>query len=417
MSIYILNLTLIIVLGVALCEIKPSKSKTIIYLSICLLSFSLIYTLRYALGYDYYSYKKIFQSVISSNNILQDILNSSYPTFLLLNAGVSLFTENYIALNAVFALLIFGLALYAIYRYSPMPWLSVLAYVALSLFYMSMNFVRQGMAVSIILLAYPLLRDKKFVPYMLLVLLATSIHFYAIIMIPFYFLLLIKPTSKLYCAIGALSLAGLTLSDFILRIVAQFIPNGISYLSSIYIQEGSSFRNAFMPMILFIGVLAFKKLLLEKNEGNGVLINAAFYAMIWAIFAVRHSILLRFASYFDIFMVITCAEIAICLRPQAQEAVTASAINSQKNAQQKLVQKKTLKEKWFNYRWYVISVVLVLLLNQSFIAINQHHKAFPYHTIFNEKWVKQQDYIYYEIGKGLWPAKEVRLSDLPEELR
>ena len=108
-------------------------------------------------------------------------------------------------------------------------------------------------------------------------------------------------------------------------------------------------------------------------------------------------------------MIFGFAEIAHCLRPTKTLA--------QANDTKQKGLKRQLKNQWFNYRWYVGSLVLVLLINHASASTRNTHRVFPYHSIFNEKWKQQIDYIYYEIGGGGWLLREIEPEELPEELR
>lgn len=67
-----------------------------------------------------------------------------------------------------------------IYKYSEIPWMSVLMFLTLQFFDLSMSGVRQILSVAILLFAYDFLVERKFIRFLALVLLAASIHTSAI---------------------------------------------------------------------------------------------------------------------------------------------------------------------------------------------------------------------------------------------
>lgn len=408
---YYLNLLIIVGLGILLCEIKPQKWKTILYLFICMLSMAALFSFRYGMGYDFYSYKHIFEAIASApslSSLFSSVHMKSYPLFTLIVYSVSMFTESYLVLNVVLSATIFGCLGFALYRYSPVPWVSVFCYVTLLHLYVSMNFVRQSMAACVILLAYPFLKQRRIIPYMVFVFVAGCIHFYAFIMAPAYFFLILKPSKKHYAIIGSLWLVIFTFSQEILSFLAGLSPRIKEYISTIYIQVGASIHSSFLLIICLIAILSFSKLLLSKQSQNYVLINSAFYGLLFNLFSLRHSIMERFAHYFTILMILTFAEIAFCLRPQPQL--------SEKEKQSKL-NKREERKQWFNYKWYLASLIVVLLINHAGAEARNDHRVFPYYSVFNEKWRKQIDYIYYEIGNSSWLLREISPLELPEELR
>lgn len=75
-----------------------------------------------------------------------------------------------------------------IYKYSTDVPYSLLLFLLVSYFTM-INGVRQVLAAAVIFIGLPSLRERKFLPYALLVLLASSLHASALIMLPLYFVL------------------------------------------------------------------------------------------------------------------------------------------------------------------------------------------------------------------------------------
>ncbi len=413
---YYLLLTLIVGLGIFLCEIKPGKYKTLTYLAICLVAMVTIVTFRYGLGYDFYSYRDIFNGIAETASIGELLMSSdyrAYPLFALIAYAIGAASLNYIWFNAVIGMLIFGLAVLAIYQYSKNAWISVFSYVALLFFYMGMNFVRQSLALSIIMLSYPYLKAKKFFPYSAFILIASCIHFYALIMIPAYFLLISKPTAKYYMVMTSIGLFAFATSTQILNFLASVSPKVKIYVETFYLQQGSNFRIALLPITYFLVLLAFKKVLLKQDTGNSIFLNLAFYGVLFNIMAVKHSILARFSDYFLIFMVFAFSEIAYCLRP----VIVLDTDKHKEQSREKRLLKQNLKAQWFNYRWYVCSLILVLMINHTLAAVNNFHGVFPYHTIYNEDWKRKVDYIYYEYGNGQWPLWEIDPEELPKEFR
>ncbi len=87
---------------------------------------------------------------------------------------------------AVVALIILGVEAYLIQKYSPSPVQSILYYLGLLLFTFHMSATKQSIAMSLILLAFTGIVDKKPFRFVLLVLLASMFHFPALIFLPAY---------------------------------------------------------------------------------------------------------------------------------------------------------------------------------------------------------------------------------------
>lgn len=80
-------------------------------------------------------------------------------------------------------------------------------FLLLSEYYCTMNFIRQSIAGIIALFALEFLKKKKFLPYLMIILVASTFHKSALILIPFFFINLI-PLNKwvlaVYSAVTAL---------------------------------------------------------------------------------------------------------------------------------------------------------------------------------------------------------------------
>lgn len=96
--------------------------------------------------------------------------------------------------------------LHFIYKYSENPFLSLFYFITLDYYFFSMSGIRQSMAIGICLIAFELAQNKKTLLFVVLVLVATSIHSTAIIFLPIVFLrrlLIKKEYIYIFIAIGA----------------------------------------------------------------------------------------------------------------------------------------------------------------------------------------------------------------------
>lgn len=89
---------------------------------------------------------------------------------------------------AVSAILINGVYIHTISKYSSDLPFSLLLFLFVP-FIGTMNGIRQVLAGAVVMLALPFIRDRKIIPFMLIALIATSLHASALIMIPLYFII------------------------------------------------------------------------------------------------------------------------------------------------------------------------------------------------------------------------------------
>ena len=123
---------------------------------------------------------------------------------------------------------IFGVFLYAMYKYSTDLPFSLFLLFFLS-YYTMINGIRQVLAAAILLMAIPFLRDKKFFLYVPFVLLAYTMHASAIVMLPLYFILTRKRFN-----VGILVFYGVVSLFFVLPDLANRLLGGLLEDSTYY---------------------------------------------------------------------------------------------------------------------------------------------------------------------------------------
>lgn len=101
---------------------------------------------------------------------------------------------------------------YTLYKYSENFFFSMFLFIAMVHFVWMLNGMRQFIVVSILFANTKLLIDRKFLKYLILVLLLSTIHVTALIMIPVYFIATAKPWGKImWLSVAALLILGLSL--------------------------------------------------------------------------------------------------------------------------------------------------------------------------------------------------------------
>lgn len=97
---------------------------------------------------------------------------------------------------------------YAVFTQSTSPVLAVYLYVASSSYFLSLNIVRQYVAVSIGLVAVQFIRERRLVPYLVCIAAAMLFHTSAILLLPCYFLCRVRLKPRYALLTVALALAG-----------------------------------------------------------------------------------------------------------------------------------------------------------------------------------------------------------------
>lgn len=167
-----------------------------VYILLALLSllpYCLAMGLRYGIGTDYfYTYVPTFQLAAQGTFALE----WGFRAIMYL---VLLFTENPVWLFMACAVLIVGLTGRAIWKNSAIPWLSILLFAADRHFFISMNVMRQYMALAVALCAIRFVREKCLWKYAVVILIASLFHRSVLMFLPLGLLMYIPLTPVVGC--------------------------------------------------------------------------------------------------------------------------------------------------------------------------------------------------------------------------
>lgn len=176
----------------------PQKKKNLVFLAIIFLQFTFIAWQRdFYVGQDTYGYYRGFLDFSKCNfyEILTNNVNwePGYKlwNWIIFNLGGDFHT--YLLITGAFINFSF---LRFVFKYSSLAWLCVVIYVAFGFFAGSLHILRQYLAISIILYSYQFLLEKKLIPFIIIVLIASLFHSSAFPFIVTYFVWQIIPTKK-----------------------------------------------------------------------------------------------------------------------------------------------------------------------------------------------------------------------------
>ena len=304
------------------CFRKPSKSKNLIFILLAFSQLFILMAFRYSIGLDYQMYAFGF------NNMQEAGFGTlSYKDW---ETGFVIFTKLlgmipgmdyqwYMIVLSVIAILP---AAIFIYKNSEMPWLSTILYVNMFVYFMCMNFLRQMIALSLMMLAWHFMKRNKFILYAVIILIASFFHQTALFMIPVYLLVKMKPGLKELLIYGFIMLWFYTASTNLIDLVTNFYHE--EYKESVFIVEGVSFVYAILP--LFITIAAFVLVKMETinlTSENRYLTNLTLIGTIMMVTMSKHSIIERLSYYFIIFMILLVPVIYQSLKTKGIRYTTA----------------------------------------------------------------------------------------------
>ncbi|MBQ8429663.1 MAG: EpsG family protein [Clostridia bacterium] len=178
-----------------LSEVRKEKFKRGMVISAIIPMF-LLFVFRYKyIGADTIGYVRFFQKEIRgySWSAIFDVDAMRFEIgFRLYVKIISLFTDNYTVFFLINALIIFGILLRFSFKYTQNAFVFFFLFIALGTYGFFETGLRQALAMVICLLSIDFVKDKKLIPFLLLVLLAYYFHKSALIFMVIYPLSLIK---------------------------------------------------------------------------------------------------------------------------------------------------------------------------------------------------------------------------------
>ena len=193
-----------------------------------------------SIGYDNLKTETGFALIVK---LISSIFHTSQVLFILTSAFI---------ISAVF---------FAVKKYSPIFWLSVIVFIIDS-FPQSLFMLRAFIAVGIYLFAFPAIINRKLFVYLLLALLAFSVHMSSILFFPVYFLYGLKNWRYLLFMMIAIAVVLITGFRIFLPLVVEYvIPDYAYYIINENQYEGASWK---MPALLS-AILLFRALVMREH--------------------------------------------------------------------------------------------------------------------------------------------------------
>ena len=321
--------------------------------------------LRFMYGNDYYNYYRWFQYIHAGgpsgfeNEVLYNLLNQWLPSFYVLIALSSL-----LLIFVVYRLICKNLPT----RYA---WIGVFIFVINPyLFLMNLSALRQRIATCFFVLAVDMACRKKYLWYLVMVVVAALFHKSAILLLPVCLIATTRPVKSWACwAILLVTLSLLLSSQFLINVVVwvaeQFGDKNYVYLASE--SPPNSLRATLLTSVYFFYVL----LNLPRLKGK-TLIYAKVYLLspFVGILAKEIAMLTRIQMYFDIFSIVALPAIYMEIRSRGPVIV---------NRRNVLI---TLWDCINRYAMPLLLVTIYLLRYYSFFTNELWKPFFTYRTIF-----------------------------------
>lgn len=247
-------------------------------------------------GTDTLSYCRYFRSAASCDSLHRAWsvlrLEKGYVTFLYLLTRITANEQWLLVVSSVFSFYSFGRF---ISRYSRMPWMSVLLFYLLMLFDFFLSGMRQMLAIAILLFAYDKLREKKPIPFLLLVLLAVTVHSSAVLFLLLYPICHAKNQRRCLTVVFALAILVAVCWHPLLRVMLLLFPKYSYYSGDEAFSSSGNLavlsKLAVYALVLLFGVLFGGKQTPEK--GDVINFRSVCLLMVVCIVALRANVVSR----------------------------------------------------------------------------------------------------------------------------
>ena len=231
--------------------------------------------LRFRVGTDYMAYYRT--RVTDWQTVWDYLIHFREPGIRLLSKISTMILDDGATLIFICSIIIIGIYSLMIYRYSPMYLVSILLFIFLGDWTGSFNGIRQYLAAAIVFAGHRYILKRRFIPYLLTVLLAMLFHKSAAVMILPYFLFARKPdaTQFVILAMGALIIR--FSYEVVIDLIELFKGTIIDWTEAYMVREINPLRIAvgFVPVILFFTSCDRKRM--NKTQEfymNGLLFHA-----------------------------------------------------------------------------------------------------------------------------------------------
>ncbi len=246
------------------------------FVILCAIILICVSGLRYMVGTDYMAYMQGYGYRVA--NVWNDLLSFKEPGLGVVSLISAVIYDDFATMFFNVALITVALNVFTISKYSSNFIMGIMLYIFIGAWHNSFNGIRQYLAAAIIFAGHRFILEKKFLKYCIVVLLASSFHITALIMLPLYFVVNRKINIRNIILVICIAVIMRYSYDFLFEIMSSI--KGTDQTQFTYMTTAVNvFRIlvAFAPLILPVFT---HKGFLEDEENrlyfNMLLLNAAF---------------------------------------------------------------------------------------------------------------------------------------------
>lgn len=304
------DIVLLIVL-IAICD-NGRKKKILIFIGF--LALALFAGLRGDFTSDYNAYRELFVQANSFDSLSALIQTPIYTEkgFMVIMYLFGRVINSPVAFMVFMSAVTVFLFFYEIFRSSDLPWLSILLFIGIGTYYDSFNISRYILATAIMFVCAKFIIERKFLKFLIVVLLAFNIHRMVVVMIPMYFLLNVRITKLSAVLTSVVCVAFVVLLPYLIKLIQIIFP---VYENYFFGMEGGSWKPLVVPFAILLFLIYYK--CVNKNAldfdvnvpKNRVMINALIYQIIFTLCSLRIYMAIRLTFLFSPYVCILIANV------------------------------------------------------------------------------------------------------------
>lgn len=317
MTVYLINIALIIVWGFFLIHVNPSKEKKKVYCIIVAVQWILLSGLRdYSVGNDTYEYQKAFNSGLNQSwksviancwDYLFNDLEVKDPGYYFVQKVFQVFFDDYRLWLFFIAILFTGLMARWIYKYSAMPDISFIIYSVLFFSFYSVTGHRQTIATALIFfLGYEYAKKRQFVKFAIIAFIAFMIHKSSLVFIMYYFLASINITAGyvvfMLSSSAIVAVLGKRLYEPIATLLG-FADESINY------EGGGAETYATVLVLLCVVTFVFYPWISRQRTDFKNIYNLMFLTLMTTLLVYQNQSFMRVQQYFSLVIMVVVPEL------------------------------------------------------------------------------------------------------------
>lgn len=317
MAVYLINIVLIMVWGIFLIHVNPTKEKKKIYCVIVAVQWILLSGLRdYSIGNDTRQYKIVFEremntpwETILSNcwNYLFNGLEVKDPGYFLLQKIFQAFTDDYRMWLLFIAIVFTSLMARWVYKYSSMPDISFLIYSVLFFMFYSLTGHRQTLATALIyFLGYEYAKNKKFVKFAIVAFVAFMLHKSSAVFIIYLLIANINITLPYFTAMMVGSVAIAVLGKRLYKPVALFLGFDESQID--YAGGGAETYATILTLLCIFSFCLYPYINKRRKDAKNMY-NMLFLTLMSTLLVYQNQSFMRIQQYYSMIIMIVIPEI------------------------------------------------------------------------------------------------------------